>query len=109
MTNKYLEKIAGMGSLASGLGKKVAVGAALGGATGAIAGGENNRVKGALAGAVAGGVAGSVFGRKALDVSKSSNAAKQLTTFTGHPNVSGFSASRGTSSLAKKMKNFTDV
>lgn len=61
MSNKYLEKIAGL-SL-GGFGRKVAAGAAIGGVSGAVIGGPDNRIKGALAGATAGGIAGSVFGR----------------------------------------------
>lgn len=65
MTNKYLEKIAGMPRL-GGIGKAVAIGTGVGAASGAAYAGEGNRFKGALTGAsigAAGGVAGSVFGR----------------------------------------------
>jgi outer membrane lipoprotein SlyB len=61
MSNKYLEKIAGM-SLGP-IGRNAVRGAAIGSVSGAIVGGKDNRIKGALAGAAAGGVAGSVFGR----------------------------------------------
>lgn len=110
MSNKYLEKIAGMAQLASGFGRKAAIGAAVGAGAGALAGGPDHRVAGAVGGAALGGVVGKVLGGKLTPVT-SGPSIKAITdqTRTLYPNVTGAGRTKGNSVLANKMKGFSDV